>query len=67
MMHPGTYANGEGRESEREWEPIPFELPLVEPYPRSHIRVPPSTSPSLHDDDEAEPETSHRVIVIDLA
>jgi hypothetical protein len=63
-MQAGTYANGDGRESEREWEPIPFELPLVEPYPRSHLRVPSSSSV---DDDEAEPETSHRVIVIDLA
>jgi hypothetical protein len=52
----------------REWEPQPFELPLVNP---GSSRLPPKAPLPYHDDgdasDEDTDESGRRVIVIDLA
>ena len=55
---------------DREWEPEPFELPLVDP---GSSRLPPKTprpydDPSPYGDDSDDTdEAGNRVIVIDLA
>lgn len=55
-----TWTAGED-EREKEWEPEPCELPLVEPKPQTRRIAPPG-----HDPDERDPEHPGRVIVIDL-
>ena len=60
-----TFLGGNG--AEREWEPEPFELPLVNPGSSRLPRKAPL--PSYGDDETEEDDSDHgssRVIVIDL-